>query len=674
MLRSPFRPSVSSFVGVVLAALLPSVGYAATLVVTGTSPVANRMAPATTAIAVTFDRPMTLGAFNASRFRVFGGGTGTATGSLALSNGNQTVTFTPTRPFSAGEIVTVNLSHDLVAADSSPLRSAGYAFQFRIATHPGSRTFQYLNALSNRTGGPGGPQTRIYGAQATDLNHDGFLDLATVNEVSGDVRVTLNVGDSAGSYGPFLTPKSVALESSPNEQADFDNDGNTDGCFSAASGQAVTVLLGNGDGTYGSSQTIHLTGEPHGIAALDVDGDGDWDIVGANVHDDNMHMMLNDGSGHFGAPTFFDAGVSGEYGLASGDMNGDGIMDLVVGARNGSQIRTLLGNGDGTFTPLAIQNSGGNTWVVQLGDVDGDGDLDASVENSVSENGAILKNNGDGTFATPVTVPTFAHTPSTDLGDMDGDGDLDWVLSVFGGGEWRMYANDGNGNFTYDQSFTAPDSPSCSILLDIDNDGDLDLALTDELADVIVLQENVGFNVAEPTPACAPTPEPCRTPAVAGKAQLLLQDRVPDDKDALQWKWGAGAATTKAEFGDPLATDGYDLCLYDGGALVASQIAPAGELCAGGPCWKSKTHGFEYKDKDRTPSGIEKLSLKEGVAGKASIQVKGRGPGLGMPALAPLTGPLDVQLRRRDGGICFGARFSTPFTKDDGKTLKDKAD
>jgi hypothetical protein len=66
--------------------------------------------------------------------------------------------------------------------------------------------------------------------------------------------------------------------------------------------------------------------------------------------------------------------------------------------------------------------------------------------------------------------------------------------------------------------------------------------------------------------------------------------------------------------------------------------------------------------------------LKEGVAGKASIQVKGRGGNLGLPLLGPLTGPLDVQLRRRDGGICFGTTFSAPFTKDDGATLKDKDD
>lgn len=671
MSRSVRRCAVAALVALVAC---PYAADAANLAVTATSPPANAMAPATTTISVTFDRAVSLGQFNANRFRVFGRGTGTKAGTFALSNANQTVTFTPSAPFSAGEIVMVNLKNDLVATDASLMRSAGYAFQFTVASQAGAMDFDFLNTMSNRTGGPGGPQTRIYGAQATDLNHDRYLDLATVNEVSGDVRVALNTADGSGLYFTFLTPKTIGLESSPNEQADFDNDGDTDGCFSAASGEEVNILLGNGDGTYGSTQTINLSGAPHGIAVLDVDGDADWDIVDARVDAGDLALMLNDGNGNFGAPTFFDAGVDGEYGLQTGDMNDDGIMDLVVAGRNSEEIRTMLGNGDGTFTGGAIQSSGGNTWVVAVGDLDGDGDLDVTTANSFDANGAVLFNDGSGDFTAPVVYGSDGHTPSTDLGDLDGDGDLDWILSVFGAGKWIMFANDGSGNFTEVEEFVAPDNPSCAIMLDFDNDGDIDLALTDEIADVVILHENVGFSVPQPTPACAPTPEPCRTPIASGKSQLQLQDRMPSDKDRLSWKWSAGAATTKADYGDPVTTDAYDLCIYDNGALVSALPAPSGGICAGRPCWAEKTKSFDYKDKEYTPAGLERIQLKEGVAGKAAIQVKGRGSNLGLPPLGPLTGPIAVQLRRRDGGICFGSTFSAPFAKDDGVTLKDKAD
>src|SRR5262249_46406525 len=123
---------------------------------------------------------------------------------LAFSNGDKTVTLTPSTPFAAGEVVLVNLSHDIVAADTSPLRSAGYAFQFRIQTLPGGLLFQQIDQMSNRTNP--GTQTRIYGAMAADLNHDGYADLTTVNEVSADLRVFLNKADGSGLFHTFPPP------------------------------------------------------------------------------------------------------------------------------------------------------------------------------------------------------------------------------------------------------------------------------------------------------------------------------------------------------------------------------------------------------------------------------------------------------------------------------------
>ncbi len=639
--------------------------------VVGTSPARNATAAPTTTVRIDFDRALDPATISADTVRVFGHGSGTAAGPIVLSNGGQTVTLTPARPFSAGEVVLVNLSHAITGADASPLRAAGDAFQFTVATTPTTRSFELLDTISNRS--TPGIATRIYGAQAADLNHDGFLDLATVNEVSADVRVALSLGNGAGTFAPFLAPKKIATESSPNEPADFDNDGNTDGCFSAASGQAVTVLRGNGDGTYGTTQTIDLGGEPHGIAVLDVDGDGDLDIVDADRAGSQLVLLLNDGHGVFGAPTRFDGGVGGEYGLASGDMNEDGIVDLVVGGRDSQTIVTLLGNGDGTFTPAAPQSSGGNTWVIALGDVNGDGHLDATTANSSSNNGAVLLGDGTGAFAPPVTTATGAHTPSTDLGDLDGDGDLDWVLSSFGGGFWRVYVNDGSGHFALDRQIDAPNNPSCAVLFDLDDDGDLDMALTDEVADVILLERNGGVVAPTPTPRCAATPRPCRTPAVGAKAAVAIHDAAIDTRDAFAWTWAKGAATSVADFGDPLATDAWDLCVYDAGALVMSATAPAGGRCPTKPCWKRRTHGFDYADKTRTPNGLKTLAFRAGATGKARITVHGSGDALPLPALGPITGPVDVQLQ---GGAapCFGSRFSPPFKKHDPTKLIDKAD
>ena len=651
--------------------LLAAAGaLAAPPVVVSTSPAANSMAPPDTPIAITFDQALLTSSVTASTLHVFGKQTGKSTGSIAFSNGNQTVTFTPSKAFSAGELVLVNLSHAIQAADSTPLRSAGYAFQFLIQTRPATRSFDKVQSMSNRSGS----QTRIYGAAAVDLNGDGFIDLATVNEVSADIRVFLNRADGSGQYQSFLKPFPIGVESSPNETGDFDDDGKMDLAVSATDSGGVWIARGNGKGKFSSSQTVLTGSEAHGIAVLDVDGDGDLDIVNALAGANEMAVLLNDGTGMFGSPTFFDSGCDGEWGLASGDVNGDGITDLVVGCVGDEKIAVMLGNGTPAFTVLPAQDAGGPPWQVALGDLDGDGDLDATLAKAAggtgNPGGALLFGNGDGTFGAPSSFDDGGHTPATDLGDIDGDGDLDWLLSGYGGQRWTLYLNDGNGNFSFDQELTATSNPSCAVLLDIDNDGDLDMALTDEIADTVTVMQN-GNVVSE---LCPPAPDSCRGSFKPGKSSLVMKDSSKDKSDALAWTWAAGAATTKAEFGDPLASDDFAVCVYDEGALLASVTADHGGVCRGKPCWHAKSKGFSYADKDGTPTGMRKLVLTEGVDGKAKITVRAKGFPLSLPALGTFVGPVDVQLQRSGGAPCFGSTFSAPFKRSDAAVFKDKAD
>lgn len=175
---------------------------------------------------------------------------------------------------------------------------------------------------------------------------------------------------------------------------------------------------------------------------------------------------------------------------------------------------------------------------------------------------------------------------------------------------------------------------------------------------------------------CPPAFDPmCRNPFAGQKAQVQLTDKSPDDKDQLQWKWLAGSATTIGEFGDPVNTDNYSLCLYDNSGRRASLAVPMGGTCAANkPCWSGKPTQFQYKDKDRTPSGIEQILLKAGLDGKAKIQVKGKGINLPMPAPGSIASPLRVQLRNLTSNLCWSATYSTFTVKPDGSQLKGKAD
>ncbi|MHC5111067.1 MAG: FG-GAP-like repeat-containing protein [Planctomycetota bacterium] len=467
------------------------------LTVVGISPAARTIgAPVNSSIAVTFDRPVDPSSFVPLRtFWAFAKWSGTVQGTYVFSNGNQTVTLIPDEPFSAGENVMVILSHDLQGQDGSFLRQGGYSFQFW--TRAGVSSLDYRNIQTLQT--TNDTHSQPYGGIGTDLNNDGWLDLTMVNEVTLDLRVFLNEADGTGLYGEFLIPTfPVGDRASPSDPHDFDRDGNADICVANIDTDNVSVLLGEGDGTFAPQQIIVSGDAPRGIASLDVDGDGDIDFVNTNSSGDgNLALYINDGSGVFGAPSFFEGGATGEWSLAAGDMNNDGLLDLVVGARTSQLMIVHTANGDGTFTQGPAQSAGGQTWMLVLGDVNGDGNEDVSSANSSQSNGSILLGNGAGQLGSPQTYVTDSFPLATDLGDLDGDNDLDWITSSFGG-DWRLFLNDGDGNFTFDREFDATAAASCALMLDIDNDSDLDLALIDEIDDTVFIFSNGGPAAAVP--------------------------------------------------------------------------------------------------------------------------------------------------------------------------------
>jgi hypothetical protein len=200
----------------------------------------------------------------------------------------------------------------------------------------------------------------------------------------------------------------------------------------------------------------------------------------------------------------------------------------------------------------------------------------------------------------------------------------------------------------------------------------------------VTLTPGVPTATATPTPTvtapCGAVPVAgCRTPTVRAKAQLQSNDKSPDTKDQLQWKWQKGSLTTKADFGTPLTTTSYQLCIYDtASTLLYDATIPAGGLCGTTlkPCWKENGSGFAYKDKDLTADGVEQLKLKQGLDGKAQIQVKGKGMRLDDPSL-PFAQPVTVQLHNLENGLCWEAVYSAPATKNTAgppAQFNDKAD
>jgi streptogramin lyase len=182
-----------------------------------------------------------------------------------------------------------------------------------------------------------------------------------------------------------------------------------------------------------------------------------------------------------------------------------------------------------------------------------------------------------------------------------------------------------------------------------------------------------------PLAACGATPQAgCRKPSEPHKAAFEVKNASGKPKDHLTWKWLKGEATDVADFGDPLNTTSYALCIYDaaGGApaLIASVVAPEGGSCAGKPCWKTTgakvLKGYQYK----SGGSLLKIVLTSGDIGKAKITVANAASNLLLPASPLHQDPqVTVQLVNSDG-FCWDADYSAPAVKNDTKRFKDKSD
>jgi len=230
-----------------------------------------------------------------------------------------------------------------------------------------------------------------------DLDGDTELDLVTangVNDFRSDVSVLLGNGN-----GTFQDPVSFATGDSPVSVAvaDFDGDNFPDIVTANGDSNNVSVLLGNGDGTFQKRDSFEAGDGAVFVAAADLDGDNFSDIVTANDRGDDVSVLLGNGDGTFEDPVSFEAG-DGPVSVAVANLDGDEFPDLVTANRDGSNLSVLLGNGDGTFQPPAFLTAGDVPVSVAVADLDGDDFADLATANRDSNNASVLLGNGDGTF------------------------------------------------------------------------------------------------------------------------------------------------------------------------------------------------------------------------------------------------------------------------------------
>jgi hypothetical protein len=342
----------------------------------------------------------------------------------------------------------------------------------------------------------------IYEPQAVavaDFNHDGKLDIATTTFVyTGRVAVLLGRGD--GTFQPAVyydvdsNDESLAWVAA----ADFRGDGNVDLAVADQGGQNISILLGNGDGTFQSPVQYPTTLFPTFVAAGDFNNDGKPDLIVADGT--YVSVMLGNGDGAFQPP--IDTSIfppQGEIPLAVGDFNHDGNLDAAVISTSGLGI--LLGNGDGTFRQGAQYAVGEFANSITVGNFTGTHKLDLAVTNGTGNQIYILLGNGDGTFQSE--PPFFANGPAAiTTADVNGDGkpDLLFIAQLPNNpNQLAVMLGNGDGTFqppVYYHSFVSATDIAVG---DFNGDHKPDVAVADYRGEAVDVLLNTGVVSFSPT-------------------------------------------------------------------------------------------------------------------------------------------------------------------------------
>ena len=332
---------------------------------------------------------------------------------------------------------------------------------------------------------------RTQGVLTADVNADGHLDLISQPRFEfafnqPHVSVLLGAGD--GSFGAPIVTTLGTTDSGRGCVADIDGDEFPDLAlaFTFSSNNGITLLLGDGDGTFtpGPSQVFPLglgSGGLLEVLPADLTGDGQLDFVLVEAglqgaFPGRIDTWVADGDGgyavHMGA--LLQTGTSN---AAVGDVNGDRRPDVIASNSTAGSLSILAGLGDGTFAAPVHLTVGGSPGASVLVDLDADGLLDLALTDTTGNRVLVLEGLGSGHFSTLQSVPVAGQPAWISAGPLDDDGAIDLAVSAGGNSELTVLRGAGDGTFAPVVTVSHIPSAVGSALGDFDEDGVLDAAV-----------------------------------------------------------------------------------------------------------------------------------------------------------------------------------------------------
>lgn len=329
-------------------------------------------------------------------------------------------------------------------------------------------------AFSGSSAGTGSMPMSIV---AADFRGNGDQDLAVTNHLDNTVSILL--GNGNGSFQPQVTyatglgPQGIAV-------GDFNRDGKLDLAITNDLAGTVSILSGNGDGTF-QSHVDYATGlEPFGVAAGDFNEDGALDLAVSDQVEDTVSILLGNGDGTFRTHVDYYVGAQ-PAGLVVCDFNGDDHMDVAVANFATDTISVLSGNGDGTFQAAADYATGTGPLSLVAADFNGDGLPDLAVAELLTSQVSFLPGEGESGFGHRVDYNTGLYPESVAAGDFNGDGILDLALPTDDAlGSVSVLLGKGAGAFQSSVDYLTGLLPVSLSTADFNADGRLDLASADE--------------------------------------------------------------------------------------------------------------------------------------------------------------------------------------------------
>ena len=318
-----------------------------------------------------------------------------------------------------------------------------------------------------------------------DINGDGKLDLIVAN--FNDNTVSVLMGNTDGSFQPRVD---YATGANPTALvvADFNNDAKNDiavvnnNCPTApcVAVGSVSVLLGNGDGTFQAHIDTNVGNSPNAVATADFNKDGKQDLVISNGQDNTISVLLGKANGSFSTRQVATTGTT-PHGVAIADFTDDGLLDVVVANSGESDMTLFRGRGDGTFTAPLVFTTGPNPVAIIAADFSGDGKADVALANSGSSTVTIMIRQQPRGFLTHTELTVAGLANSLVAADFTGDGNLDLAVGTPGPGAFSVLSGNGDGTFQAHQEFAVGSDPVSLTVGDFTADGKLDVVAANDI-------------------------------------------------------------------------------------------------------------------------------------------------------------------------------------------------